>query len=295
MTAKRHAGLAVLALVMLASGLWAAQKQALIFDGRNNHAWKLTTPSLRRALEEMGMFRVDVATAPERNEDMVKYRPNFAKYDVVISNYTDLGNGGVWPEETKAAFVQYVSSGGGFVAVHAASSAFPEWKEFNEIVGLGGWGGRNEKSGPYVRYRDGAIVREEKPGGGGHHGKQHAFQVVVRDAGHPITAGLPAVWMHAQDELFDSLRGPARGLTVLATAYSDPATGGSGEHEPALFIVRYGKGRVFNTVLGHSPEAMRCVGFITTLQRAAEWAATGRVTQDVPEDFPKPEEARIRP
>jgi hypothetical protein len=31
---------------------------------------------------------------------------------------------------------------------------------------------------------------------------------------------------------------------------------------------------------------MQCVGFITTLQRGAEWAVTGNVTQPVPWDFP---------
>jgi hypothetical protein len=32
--------------------------------------------------------------------------------------------------------------------------------------------------------------------------------------------------------------------------------------------------------------ALSCVGFITTLRRGAEWAATGRVTQKLPKDFP---------
>ena len=41
--------------------------------------------------------------------------------------------------------------------------------------------------------------------------------------------------------------------------------------------IRYGKGRVFHTTLGHDVAAMQCVGFIVTLQRGAEWAATGRV------------------
>ena len=40
--------------------------------------------------------------------------------------------------------------------------------------------------------------------------------------------------MHAQDELYDRLRGPAENMTVLATAFSDPETDGSGENEPML-------------------------------------------------------------
>ena len=49
---------------------------------------------------------------------------------------------------------------------------------------------------------------------------------------------------------------------------------------------RYGKGRVFHTTMGHSTVSMNCVGFQTTLNRGAEWAATGKVTQTVPAEFP---------
>jgi hypothetical protein len=40
---------------------------------------------------------------------------------------------------------------------------------------------------------------------------------------------------------------------------------------------------------------MECVGFITTLQRGTEWAATGKVTlTDVPEDFPTADKVSVR-
>jgi type 1 glutamine amidotransferase len=62
-----------------------------------------------------------------------------------------------------------------------------------------------------------------------------------------------------------------------------------------LFTVRYGRGRVFHTALGHAPEQMRSVGFIVTLQRGTEWAATGRVTQvEVPEDMSTAEKVSLR-
>jgi type 1 glutamine amidotransferase len=162
------------------------------------------------------------------------------------------------------------------------------------LIGLGGWMGRNEKSGPYIRFKDGRFVKEQTPGAAGHHGKQHEFKVINRDMSHPITKGLPQIWMHAKDELYDRLRGPAENMTVLATAFSDPETGGSGENEPILMVLQYGRGRVFHTVLGDNPEAMKCVGFIVTLQRGTEWAATGKVSQKVPADFPTAEHISIR-
>jgi type 1 glutamine amidotransferase len=58
-----------------------------------------------------------------------------------------------------------------------------------------------------------------------------------------------------------------------------------------LMTIRFGKGRIFHTTLGHDVPAMQCVGFITTLQRGAQWAATGKVTQAVPKSFPTAEKA----
>ena len=225
--------------------------KALIIDGQNNHNWKATTPVLKKVLEETGLFSVDVATAPPK--DTAGFHPKFTDYQVVVSNY----NGQPWPKETESAFAEYVEKGGGFVAVHAADNSFPNWPEYNAIIGVGGWGGRNEKSGPYVRFRDGQVVRDETKGGGGSHGARHPFLVEVRTKDHPITAGLPEKWMHAIDELYDRLRGPAKNLTVLATAYADPKKGGSGENEPMLMAIEYGKGRSFHTTLGHDLEIGR--------------------------------------
>ena len=133
---------------------------------------------------------------------------------------------------------------------------------------------------------------------GGSHGSQHAFQMTTREPKHPIMEGLPPQWMHAKDELYDRLRGPAKNLTVLATAFSDPKTRGTGKHEPLLFTITFGQGRVFHTALGHNngPDltSQKCIGFITTLLRGTEWAATGRVTLPIPTNFPTATEVRSR-
>jgi type 1 glutamine amidotransferase len=191
-----------------------------------------------------------------------------------------------WPADRKASFEKYVSAGGGLVIVHAADNAFPNWPAFNQMIGLGGWRDRNEKSGPMWYFRDGKLVSDTTPGVSGSHGDRLPFQVTTRDPGHPIMKGLPKVWMHVGDELYARLRGPGANMTVLATAYSDPQNNGTGQDEPVLMALHYGRGRIFHTTLGHDIPALSCVGFITTFQRGTEWAATGKVTQKVPPSFP---------
>ncbi|MAT70990.1 MAG: trehalose utilization [Planctomycetaceae bacterium] len=256
----------------------------LMLDGENmHHDWQTTSPILQSILRRAGKFTVDRVTLTPAENYRDDPKIDFAKYDAILSNYNSQV---LPPEDAQRALEKFVRGGGGLVVVHAADNSFTEWPEYNRMIGLGGWYGRGNDSGPYVYFKDGKQVRDNSPGPAGHHGKQHEYVVETRDAEHPIMRGIPAKWLHTQDELYDQLRGPAENLTVLATAYSDPATGGTGRDEPILMTIEYGKGRVFHTVLGHADYSLRCQGFVTTLLRGTEWAATGKVTIPVPQEFP---------
>lgn len=280
---------AFLGLLVFTGAMVAGQElqdepiRVLILDGQNNHEWRTTTPILQRILESSGLFQVDVATSPAAGEAMTRFHPRFADYHVVLSNY----NGQPWLAETRDEFTNFVRDGGGFVCVHAANNAFPDWPEYNQMIGLGGWGGRTEQAGPYVFLdSERKPVRDTSPGPGGSHGPEHEFEVVIRDPDHPITRGLPRTFRHTQDELYDRLRGPAENMQILATAFAAKKYGGLDRHEPVVLTLAYGEGRVFHTALGHADHSMNCVGFVTLLQRGTEWAATGKVTLPVPENFP---------
>ena len=307
-----------LALAMSAQVLAEDKLKVLIIDGQNNHtAWPKTTVMMKKYLEDSGRFTVDVERSKftwkggellkqyplddgKTYEDLPKpktdpdFKPPFSNYDVVLSNFGY--NAADWPQETQDALVKFVSEGGGLVVVHAADNSFGGWSEFNEMIGIGGWGGRNEKSGPYVYINnEGETVRDDSKGNGGNHGPQHTYQIVIRDPEHPITKGLPRAWMHAKDELYQQLRGPANNMSILATAYASPKYKGTDRHEPMLMTIDYGKGRVYHTPMGHADYSVECVGYITTLIRGTEWAATGTVTlTDVPDDFPGPNEPSSR-
>jgi uncharacterized protein len=305
--------------------------KALIIDGQNNHGiWPKTTIMMKDYLEETGLFTVDVertvftwqgphndsdpGMSKEKRMELITvypinssketipvdkpksdstYVPDFSKYDVVISNFG--WTAAPWPAETQRGLEKFVSNGGGLIIIHAADNSFPEWLEYNKMIGLGGWGDRTEKDGPFVYY-DGnnTLVHDTSPGGAGSHGRQYEFLITLRDTLHPITKGMPVEWLHAQDELYDRLRGPAENLTVLGTAFSGEEKNashfsplrGTDRHEPMMMAINYGEGRVFHTPLGHADYSMECVGFIVMLQRSCEWAATGKVSQKIPNDFP---------
>lgn len=297
----RHLSLGRLLLILVAvfiAGTASARKpvKTLLITGQNNHNWQVSHVVLKQILENSGRFDVDFAISPEQGKDMSGFVLDFVPYELVVLDY----NGDSWPEETNKNFLSFVQNGGGVVVYHAADNAFSNWPEYNKICALGGWEGRNENSGPYVYWQDGKLIKDSSVGSGGSHGKQHEYVLNGRDKVHPIMKGLPNKWRHSQDELYDRMRGPGNIGDLLYTAYSDKETNGSGREEPLIFTVDYGTARIFHTMLGHagaSPAdnvAMQCTGFQVTLLRGAEWAATGKVTQKVPSDFPTETKSTFR-
>ncbi|MGB7394375.1 MAG: ThuA domain-containing protein [Pricia sp.] len=311
----------ILLTILFASGTDYSRAQnasspikVLIVDGQNNHEqWPKITYILKQEMEAAGLFSVDVVRSaytwkgdefleefeidgmrstealdePKADPD---FDPDFSKYDVVINNFG--WNAAPWPDTTQKNLEEYVNNGGGLVVFHAADNSFPEWDAYNKMIGLGGWGDRTEKDGPYVYYNDaGEIVRDSTVGKAGAHGPQSEYQIQVRNGEHPITQGMPGKWMHTKDELYNSLRGPAENMEILATAYSDPANEGTGRHEPALMVLTYGAGRIFHNIMGHADYSVLGVGFMTSMLRGIEWAATGQVTQEIPDEFPSANES----
>ena len=121
----------VFTALLLSQPASAADKlRLLIIDGQNNHNWKAMTPPMKAKLESSGRFSVEVATTPGgrgSKEDWAKFRPDFSKFDVVLSNY----NGQPWPATVNKGLEDFVSGGGGLVIIHAANNSFGGWKDLS--------------------------------------------------------------------------------------------------------------------------------------------------------------------
>ncbi|NCO40530.1 MAG: hypothetical protein COZ06_04605 [Armatimonadetes bacterium CG_4_10_14_3_um_filter_66_18] len=231
--------------------------RTLLLSGANNHDWRRSTPFFAELLGQSGRFEVTVTEAPST---ILSEAAELEQYQLLFSDY----NGPEWSDAAKANFEASVSGGTGLVIVHAADNAFEGWVEYEKMVGL--------------LWRAGTG-----------HGQFHEFPVTVTDRTHPLTRDLGdfRVWDELYHRLLHMHEVPCH---VLATAYSDAATGGTGQNEPVMVTTQYGAGRVYHHVLGHiwegDPETNKGCSFIAlenetakrALLRGSEWAATGDVT-----------------
>jgi len=292
-------------LMLAASGpLSAAKRRAqlriLIVDGINNHTWRVATAALREILTNSSLFAVDVSTTPPDGADpsaWESWRPDFFRYDAVIINFNSGHDAKavLWPEPVRRAFVKYVRGGGGMVSYHAANNAFLLWPEYNQMIGMG-WRPKSYGPSVHIGEHDEVIVVPQGEGFEPNHPPRFDFQIHVRNIDHPIIDGMPRVWLHPSEQLTHGQHGPVDGFTFLTYAHS-PVTQ---QNEPMDWVHRYGKGRVYTTMLGHtwanepSPD-LECVGFQTLFTRGVQWAASGRVTIPIPPDFPTPDHVALRP
>jgi type 1 glutamine amidotransferase len=300
MTPKKIITGCMLVLLVALSMDLSAQKRdrvrVLIVDGFSNHDWKQTSNLTKRILEESRLFQVDVSTFPADSTDQATWAPAFKNYSVVIQNCNNIQNKALrWPRRVELELQSYVKNGGGLYVLHSGNNAFPHWKEYDDMIGLG-W--RPKTTGYALEIDEHRRVIRIPPGEGNgtNHGKRFDAIIQVLNR-HPINQGYPDQWKTAFTEVYNYPRGTAENLTILSYAYDSTSTQ---KMWPVEWVVKYGKGRVYNSSMGHLwknevyPASYRCIGFQTTMIRVTEWLATGRVTYPVPENFPTKDTVRLR-
>lgn len=287
---KNYLGFALcLGMLCFVKGQTNKKYDVLIVDGFSNHDWIQTTKLVRDILENSELFEISISTVPSEmgGDAWNTWLPKFGDYDVVLQNTNNVHDPTLrWPGAAEKALEKYLKSGGGLYIFHSANNAFPHWEEYNMMIGLG-W--RKKDEGIALRVTDERKVVKIASGEGQdtYHGPRND-EVIERLNDHPINNGMPKSWKTPDIELYKFARGPAKELTILSYAKDEER----GINWPVEWVVGYGKGRVYNSSMGHLwegdvyPVGYRCVGFQTTLIRATEWLASGNTTYAIPNNFP---------
>ena len=266
----------------------------LIVDGLSNHDWRRTTQAIIHILNEYKGFKIDVSTSPADKDEVLTWKPDFSAYDVVLLNFNDHDNPVNWSTETQHNLEKFVSGGKGLFIFHSANNGFVNWVEYNKMIGLG-W--RSKSFGKAVEIMGDGKLQIIEPGDG--ENTNHGARVnalVTRIGNHPIQKGLPRSWIFADIEVYTYARGPMENITVLS--YAKDAL--YKKNFPIEWVIKYGKGRVYNSTLGHfwkdqqNPEGMRCAAFQTEMVRALQWLAKRKVDASLPKDFPGTETVSLR-
>ena len=228
--------------------------RVLLFAGNDAHKWhnwERTTQSIKQAIERDSRMRVEVS-----NDIEDLGRKKLTDYQVIVQNFCNWHDPKQLSDGSKSALVDYLKNGGGLVVVHFANGAFhfslpkageSDWPEYRKIV---------------RRVWDHHGQGESKSG----HDRFGAFNVKVVDSKHPITAGLADFGV--TDELYFRQAGD-EAISPMITARSQV----TGRDEPLAWNYLYERGRVFQTLLGHSEKTYDSFEPREMLRRAVAWCA----------------------
>jgi type 1 glutamine amidotransferase len=236
--------LVTLAWPASAAGSPSTRARILLVTGMDypGHVWRETAPVLRAQLEKDPRLAVTIIEDPHLLDSVA-----LTNYAAVVLHFQNWETPGPGPA-ARANLRRFVEDGGGLVLVHFACGAwYGEWPEFKDLAGRAWFG-------------------PQPPPGGRQHDPHGAFTVNIRDASHPVTAGLQD--FETTDELYTCLEGEAP-IRVLATAKSKV----DGKDYPMAFVREYGQGRVFHTPLGHDARAFSPEPVGALLRRGTAWAA----------------------
>ena len=191
----------------------------------------------REVLASIGPGSGITATA---SEDVAAFTTsNLSNYDVVIFAMTS----GELPFTAgqKAALLDFVSGGKGFVGFHSATDTLREWADYERLVG--------------------AYVID--------HPWTQAARVIVEDPAHPAAGIRDAFSIEEEFYVFGSNpRGRAQVLLRL-----DAASVGAAGDFPLAWVQPFGSGRAYYNALGHFPATWRDQRFQAQVIAAIRWAA----------------------
>lgn len=177
---------------------------------------------------------------------------NLDSLQVVVFLHT---TGDILGPEQQTALKTFVNNGGGLVTVHSGTITENDWPWFVRAVG--------------AKFTGHPPVQKGK--------------LLIEDRHHPATSFLPdSVWI-IEDEWYSFDRNPREDVNVLISIdessygvddnrWFERAEQRMGDH-PLVWTKAVGKGRVFQSALGHPEKLYSDSLFIRHLEGAVRWAA----------------------
>jgi len=210
------------------------KKALLISGGYEPHKPKEKAEILASILVSEG-FDVEMTDSWDVFDDKEK----IMQLDLIVPNYTM----GTITSQQLDNFLEAVANGTGVAGMH---------------------GGMGDALRAEVRYQ--LMV-----GGQFMTHPEYRYKVQILKKDHPITTGIND--FELQDEHYYMLIDP--GIDVLATSYYEPSPPEitTPAYMPIIWTKKYGKGRVFYSSIGHSPETLRKPEVLTLMRRGMVWAA----------------------
>lgn len=290
--------------------------RALIVTGNDHfhHRWRAASARFREILEERPYFDVRVTEAFEGAT-----AATLASFDVVLLNYfgadAPAGQERRWGEETERALFDYVRNGGGLVVLHGSFWMGATWDSHaEELLELFGGAMRStSRRAPgeaveiHLTQPDHPITRGLTVDFVSPVDDKYVNIAVPPDNDITVLADIadPAeAYLDGAYYAMNAMPGPK--IYDIESARALP---GADQRHPVSWTKAYGDGRVFALAFGHvgastigaahrgraegrdiGPTmdiATRLPQYKTMLVRGTEWAATGQVREDPPDEVPE--------
>jgi PKD repeat protein/type 1 glutamine amidotransferase len=219
------------------ASVYAAERYSVLVFTKNATGNVAEGVAALRSLPDADEVTFDVT------DDASKFtEANLAKYRAVVF----LNNAGdVLDSAQQAAFEDYFKGGGGFLGVHGAIEAEPDWQFMTDILGTRA----SSKTDPLD-----ATIK-------------------VADRVHIASKGLPEYWSR-NDRWYNFTSNVRNFSHVLATVDENTYAGGTnGFDHPIAWCKDYQGGRSFYTGGGGTADTFGTVGFRRHLAGALDWAA----------------------
>jgi type 1 glutamine amidotransferase len=216
---------------------------------RQHHGYRDQALYLAGALENTGRFEVTIG-----EDAALLETPAMRKYDLIIVAADRRDPEFKFTQSQQEALFEFVRSGHGYVSIHAADNAAPDWlPAWKEMLG-------------------GVFSHIGLPDGKTRKG---SFIVKIVDTSSPITQGLKD--FPIQDELYYHVQMQPDVQPLATIDYQGVAW-------PVAWTRTFGKGRVFHTVLGHRDfgpdkhDPLRDPNLARLIVQGVDWVAAGRAS-----------------